>query len=547
MPGGIRWLPSGLRVASHTVVWAMVLVPAGIELGDGWRPTRDDAMISIGSYQVFSMHSPLVGVWSQASQGMRHAFFGLGPLPFWLLSVPVRLDPSQGVLWGAALVSGCALSVAVEAAWSVRGWPAGLAVALVTADLGWATQMFGHLVWNPYLGLVFLVAATATSWAVAAGRFGWWPVAIVFASVSAQCHLVYAVPAAALVLAAPVTALACGHRPSRRRWLVVGLVAAAVSWAPTLLQEAFAHPGNLTLIVNSGVAQPAVGFGLGLHALATATTPFPIWLTRFPFLVALGDQMTHYLDGHPLIWGVAAVGLLAVVAGWAGRTRRRNLSALAVIALVLSAGTVVSIAAFPKDQLGPVGYLSGILWVVGMVVWLVVAWAVVDFGTDALRRLPVTGVNGGGRAHLRTGLEAAGLLLLVVGVAAALQVGVDAAPQQVAAQRVDAPLDRSIARSVEQSVPSGPVVLVVRPSAFVLPDPAAAGTSLRYYVIDYWGAAIVLLGDGWQPGLPDGLSGKATHLSVPDGARWPEVVIRVDPSDLRVTGVRRLAPPSTPP
>ncbi|MGH9079960.1 MAG: hypothetical protein ACRDYE_07805, partial [Acidimicrobiales bacterium] len=146
-----------MRAGSHVVMWAMVLVPTIRQINAGWRPTHDDAMISIGSYQVFSAKFPLVGVWSQASQGMQHAFFGLGPLLFWLLAVPVRLDPAQGALWGAALICGTALSVAVEAVWSVGKWPAAAALTVVVADLNWETQMFVHLVWTPYIGLVFLV------------------------------------------------------------------------------------------------------------------------------------------------------------------------------------------------------------------------------------------------------------------------------------------------------------------------------------------------------------------------------------------------------
>src|SRR5580658_4147926 len=113
---GQRWVPLLLRVASHAVVWTLVLVPTVIQMADGWRAVRDDAMISIGAYRVFSSHSPTVGVWSQASQGLHHAFYDLGPLLFWLLAVPVRLDPDHGAIWGAALLCGAALSLAVEAA-----------------------------------------------------------------------------------------------------------------------------------------------------------------------------------------------------------------------------------------------------------------------------------------------------------------------------------------------------------------------------------------------------------------------------------------------
>src|ERR1700685_2311412 len=46
-------LPSALRIGSHALAWVLVLIPAGIQMSDGWLPTRDDAMISIGSDPVF--------------------------------------------------------------------------------------------------------------------------------------------------------------------------------------------------------------------------------------------------------------------------------------------------------------------------------------------------------------------------------------------------------------------------------------------------------------------------------------------------------------
>ena len=119
--GSIRSVATGLRMASHVAVWVVLVVPTAITLADGWRPVRDDAMISIGAYRVFTADSPLVGVWSLASQGMAHAFFDVGPLLFWVLAVPVRLDPGQGALWGATLACAVALSVAIEGAWRVQG------------------------------------------------------------------------------------------------------------------------------------------------------------------------------------------------------------------------------------------------------------------------------------------------------------------------------------------------------------------------------------------------------------------------------------------
>ncbi|MGH9079985.1 MAG: hypothetical protein ACRDYE_07930, partial [Acidimicrobiales bacterium] len=403
------------------------------------------------------------------------------------------------------------------------------------------TQMFVHLVWNPYIGLVFLVTAAATSWVVAAGRFGWWPVAVLSASVSAQGHLVYAVAAVALVAVGPLVALANGHRPTRWRWLVMGVAVGVVCWTPPLVQQVFGSPGNLTLLLHADAARSPVGPGFGLHALSTAAAPYPIWLTKFPVLTALPDQMPHYLDGHGVGWGVVVLCLLGAVAVTARWARHRDLSALAVIVLVLSFGTIVSFGAVPKDQLGPVGYLADVLWVVGALVWLVLAWATAALGAALLGRWRGCQAGDGMRLLFNGGLAMAGFVLLVLlGVAGvrALEAG---APASVAVQRVDAALDGSIARSVQKKVPSGPVVVVVRPSAFTLTGPVTGGT-LGYYVVDYWGTAMVLMERGSQPGLRYTFYGQATHLTVPNGARWPEVVVSLDRSNLRVTSAELVTP-----
>ena len=527
-------MPTALRLGSHGLVWTMVLVPTLIDLADGWRPVRDDAMISIGSYRVFSGRSPLVGVWSLASQGMHHAFFDLGPLLFWLLAVPVHLDPSHGALWGAALVCGASLSLAVEAVWSVKGWPAAVAIALVVADVGWQTQMFTDLVWNPHFGLVFLIASAATAWVVASGRFGWWPLVVVFASVAAQSHLVYAVTAAILALVAPLAALAYGHRPSRWVWLPVGLTAAAACWILPLVQEVSGHPGNLSLILDSRRAQPPVGLGFGFHALATAVAPHPIWLTQYPYLLSAANGTPRYLGGHAVGWSFFALGLLVVIGLWAWKADRRELSALAVVGAVAAVGTVASFAAFARDKVVLSGYLINLLWVVGMLIWIVALWAMGDLAAVGIRR--VRGGHGRllGQVPVRRGLEWAALLLLVAAAIAGLRTLVPAAHGQAAETRSDSPLDNAIARSVEHSVPPGPVVVVVQPASF--------GPRYGYDNIDYWGVALRLLEDGWQPGLQDSFFGPATHLSVPPGARWPKVIVHVDPSTKTVIGVYRAGP-----
>lgn len=527
----------GLRLLSHALVWTVVVVPAVLELWDGWRPTLDEAMISIGSYRVFSVDSPLNGPWSLASEGMRHAFFDVGPLLFWLLAVPVRVDPNQGALWGAVLACGVALSVAVEAAWSVTGWPGCVGVALATAVVGTQTQVFSDVPWNPYIGLVCLMAALVTAWAVASGRFAWWPLTILFASVAAQCHLIYVLPAAAVALVACPLALLLGYRPSGRRWILASLAVGVVCWSPPVVQQVFGHPPNLSLVLQSG-RHPRAGLGFGLHALATATGPRPIWLTRYPYELAFLDRTTGYVDGHSVMWAVGVLLLVFLVAIGAWAVRQRALAALAALSGVLGVATVLTFASLPSDNLSSLSYLLSVLWVVGTLQWFVVGWAVVVLARRAAgalaRRGRATLAPARGRVATLVVAIIGGVLVAVAGVTA-LQQLVPEARAHAAYVRVDGAIADAIATSVERSVPSGPVVVRV--------DPAIFPPSDGFYSVDYWGAAFRLLADGWHPGLTFGFFGAATHLTVPTGARWPVVTVVMDPRTKKVVAIRVISHP----
>ncbi len=532
--GIAHWAPSALRVASHVTVWAVVVVPAVIELADGWRPVRDDSMISIGSFRVLSPHSPTVGVWSLAAAGVHHAFYDLGPLLFWLLAVPVRLDPHQGALWGATLVCALALSVGVEGAWRVKGWPACVALALVVADVGWQTQLYADLVWNPHIGLVFLVAALATAWVVASGRFGWWPWAIVFASVAAQTHFLYVIPAVALVVVAPLAALAYGRRPSGRTWLVASLVVGAVCWVVPLVQEIVGSPGNLTLVLDSGTGHPRIGFDFGLHALATATAPHPIWATQFPYSVAFANKLPEYVTGHAVGWAVVGLVAMAAVAVGAQRAQRVELSAAAVVWLTMAASLVASFAVLPADNLVVISYLMNVLWVVGSVAWVILVWALIEVAVALVHRARARTSEPAQAPALALGVLAAGLALLVAGAVVTLHSLVPAARSQATTVKVDSGLDSAITAAVERSVAKGPVIVHVVPSLF--------GPRYGYYDIDYWGVAFGLVADGWHPGLTEGFFGVATHLTVPPGAHWPVVTVHVDRATRSVVSVQREPP-----
>ena len=189
-----RGLPTVIRVVSHGAVWIAVLVPMFVVLTHGWTAGGDFASISIRAFQTTELPPPLVGMLSSAG-GVGHNIFDPGPLLFWMLAIPVRIDPAHGALWGAALLGGAVMSVAVEATWSTGRWLGCAIIGFCALDLVWLVpQVFETLTWNAYFPIPFLLATIVVAWIVCMGGYGWWPVLVATASVAAQTHLIFVLP-----------------------------------------------------------------------------------------------------------------------------------------------------------------------------------------------------------------------------------------------------------------------------------------------------------------------------------------------------------------
>jgi hypothetical protein len=375
------------RVGSHLVIWTVVLVPTVIETIRGWRPLwPDDATITLRSYQVLSLHPPLVGMHSDVGVP-GHILYDLGPLQFVLLTVPIHIDHLQGALWGSALIVGLVLSVAVEAMWSVRRWLACVFVALAVADLAWTVpSVFGHQLLNANFGLVFLLASIVLAWAVALGSYGWWPVLVFTASVTVQAQLFYALVAVSLVIVCPFLGGWHSGRPRRFRWLMIGVGVGIVCWLPTLIQEVFGSFGNLTGVL-SARSQASLGFAFGLRNLGGIAWPGPLPVRQY-------DPYTSYsaLGAGPAVAGVVVLIVIAVIAGVAWRYRRKDLAALATIGLICSVCVVVDFASVPRINVDSLSWLVPMLWLVAYLWWLTVVWAVIEVvRAQSLQRVSLSG------------------------------------------------------------------------------------------------------------------------------------------------------------
>ncbi len=377
------------RVACHLVAELPFLLVALMQIAQGWRPTLDDAAISIRSWAVLTSRSPQLGEFTQATRCARHVAWNPGPLQFWALALPVRLDPAHGVLWGAAVCCMVAMAICVEAAWAVRGAAATVAVGAFAVVLT-ATQpdMLVNSAWDPHFGLVWFAATCMAAWAVGTGRLGWWPVLVLTASIAAQTHLAYALGAALLAILAPVAGIL--RRPGMAggwAWLPVGLAVGAACWTVPVVQQLTGHPGNVSVLLRCvGGRLQTMGGRFGLATIGSAVVPPPLWFHQPSGGV---HALLHSLTVHSAGDGIAVLVVLAVVAvvGWL--LQRRDLAVLCGVALVAACSAALEIAGQPVSVVVSLFDADLVLWPVGMLVWgvavLSVAEVVSSWGEPALR------------------------------------------------------------------------------------------------------------------------------------------------------------------
>jgi hypothetical protein len=517
-PGAPSRLPAAVRVASHLAVWGAVLVPTVVALSRGFRPFGDDAAIASRAWQVFSTHPPTLGLASAASNQTGHEVYGLGPLLFYLLAIPVHIDPGRGLLWGAALWCGLVLSLTIEAAWAAGRWLAGAAVAVVVLDLLWLTPgVFENLAWNASFPVPFLVASVALAWLVATGATRWFPVLVVTASVVAQCHLFLAVPAAAVALAALGLGLLARGRHGGWGWIAAGAVVGLVCWAAPIFQQVRGQAPNLSAVLHANSGQHTLGVSFGLRDLAMAGAFRPIWLTHLPtgfFPLAAMETAYPAWYGALILAGLAVVGVVGLI--WL-----RPLGALATVTLALCAGLVVSLTVFPTKNILSLAYLVVAFWVAGAALWAVGVWSLVEVVGFVLRwrgRLPVVA-----RAvRVAAPWAVAAGLLGFVGLAA---LDIEAAATGTATSGwspAEVRLVDEASATLARDVPAGPLRVIVAGPDFYGRTWAAEGILYR------------MESEGWQPGTT-GPARRYTGLRAPPGA--PTYV--VDIQGTRVLAVTR--------
>ncbi|HYB85702.1 MAG TPA: hypothetical protein VEC76_02535 [Streptosporangiaceae bacterium] len=378
---------STLRVAAHVLVWLPFILALARSLHDGWRPVSDNAGIALRSWDVLTAHAPLVG---QATR-LAHGVYDPGPLQYWLLTLPVHIDPVHGVLWGGALWCMVAASLTIEAAWSAAGRLGGLlATAAVLGVIAWIPQITMLPCWNPWFGIMYLLAAIAACVAVLCGHRRWWPVLVVAGSIAAQAHLMFTITAVALVVLGLGVGLVETYRArAGYGWAVTGLVVGLVCWSAPLIQQATGRTGNLSALLHGqGPPGSQAGIGFGLKALAASAQPPPFWWTPESELLKL-SRIDSRSAAVGLVILVLAVAVLAAAAYW---LRSRRAAAVAAVSLTVAVTTMVMYSHIPKSSIimtttsvNNLRYLMAPMYPVGVLFWLA-AGVVVVLAVRRVRR-----------------------------------------------------------------------------------------------------------------------------------------------------------------
>jgi hypothetical protein len=427
--GGLRWLAEHRLVLAAGLLAAVPVIASTVRaLSAGWVPLGDDGVIVVRSFDVLTLHPPLLGQYSNSSGVTGQELHSLGPLLYWLLALPARYLGYSAPVLAVGLVNLASVMGVVALARRRAGVPLMIATAIAVAVMcGSLNAEALHDVWNPAVALLPFTLLIFVGWSLAGGEHRWLPLAVLLASFCAQCHITYVLPSLGLLVIgiAGVVLARRGSPPASRepirRWVIAAALVAAVCWSAPLLDQAIHRPGNFVVLGRTAEAQKStLGSSAGLRAVVRAVGVPPWWLRPAPDPVV----RLHELSGRPPDPpGALAIGSCVLIIGAVfatvllGRRRRRwDIVAAGTISLVLCATLALAIASTPtKDNLFlSVGYTSWWGSPAGMWVWLTLGWSVVALGLPGRRlaalRLP--------RIAPAIGVAVAGIVAVLIAASA---------------------------------------------------------------------------------------------------------------------------------
>jgi hypothetical protein len=361
-----------------------VIVSVVRALAAAWTPVFDDAIVATNAFDVLTGHSPLVGIYSDASVTSIGVVHDPGPLLLWLLALPAHFLGAWALVVIVGVVNVASVVGVVVLARRRGGqtfmFVTAVALIVMTGSLpaeNWHEPLNSSSALLPFMLLLFL------AWSVGCDEIGLLPLTVLVASFVMQTHFSLVIVSVGILIVA-FGGLALSQRrvkatptaESSRRWIVSSLIVLLICWLAPLIDQVVHRPGNFVRILQTATAhQRTVGIGPGWHATVRALGIWPWWLRssqnsglRFydviftPGLLATASTVI-------LIVALAYVAVL----GW--RRARRDVMVAALMGLVIAAAVAMSVASTPARL--SLAVEKAVRWTLpaGMFVWLVLAWS----------------------------------------------------------------------------------------------------------------------------------------------------------------------------
>ena len=358
-----------------------------------WHPVLDLAMTELRLRDVFTSHTPLIGLPGRIGRFPEQGSHP-GPMSFYALwpTWKVLGASAWGMQVGALVLNALCVGATVLIA-NRRG---GLRLAITLSALlvlllnGYGIATLAEP-WNPYMPLLWWVVTLLAVWSVVCGDVVLLPVAVVSASMAAQTHVPY------LGLCLGVGAVAVGalvvqwrrgeHRREIRRWGAIAVALVALLWSPLLVDQATKEPGNLSMLWEHFTSPPTeegppVGVGEGVELALRHLDLTALFTGEGDSLGSLarasGDAGGSVLPGV----AVLAVWLAAALVAW--RRRYDVLNRLNVVV-----GTALLLGVYSMSRIfGKVWYYLMLWsWGTAMLLVLSVGWTIARLlPSDAFRR-----------------------------------------------------------------------------------------------------------------------------------------------------------------
>ena len=341
------WL---LRSVTTVAVIACLtpIVTSVVDVGEGWVPVSDTAIIATRARDVFTTDSPLLGQPSTAGATVGRQVHHPGPLEYWVIAAAQQVgDRRLAPLLAIALVNAAAV---LSILWWVRAL--GGTTAMVLAAVPLTTMLWSlrgeALVdpLNPLVAVVPFAAHLVALVAVARGRRWALLSAVLAGSWAAQAHLTVtglvvasAAVAVAALAARRVRAGGGGWRTLVSKPVVLALVALVVCWGGPIIDVLSNGGGNVRALAATSGAVPAPPGSdqVAIDRAVQALTWRPVWADAGAWLPRL---LTTPSDVDRLL--VAALWLGGLVAAVLNRRRAPALGlAFAIASTVVLTGTAL--------------------------------------------------------------------------------------------------------------------------------------------------------------------------------------------------------------